>query len=95
MAVSGVFAGVLEESSGKIAGKLLEIFPGPRNALNSRILGTAKGKPATNIGWVHTALDLAPTFRAGCFQNRQFQPSRVFLTSLQSKEGRQAVSDRG
>ena len=50
VAVSGVFAGVLEESSGKISGKLLEFFPESRNAMNSRISGTGKGKPAGNIG---------------------------------------------
>ena len=50
--VSGVFAGVLEESSGKIPGKLLEKFSPEfsRNAMNSRIWGTGKGKPAGDIG---------------------------------------------
>ena len=51
MAVSGVCAGVLEQSSGKIPGKLLDFFfSESRNALNSRILGTGKGKPARNLG---------------------------------------------
>ena len=54
MAVSRVIAGVLEDSSGKTPGKLLEIF--------SRI---AKGKPAGNIG--STLPGTLPTLRAGCF----------------------------
>ena len=53
MAVSGVFAEVLEESSGKTPGKLLEIFPESQNATNTRI------RPYCQ--------DLVPTFRAGCF----------------------------
>ena len=63
VAVSGVFAGVLEESSREIPGKLVENFSELRNALNSRISGTGKGKPAE----VHTALDIVLTFRGGCF----------------------------
>ena len=39
--------GKLRESPGKIAGK---IFPEPRNATNSMISGTGKGKPAGNLG---------------------------------------------
>ena len=50
VAVSGIGSGVPEENSGKIAGKLLEIFPESRNASNSRIWGTGKGKPAANLG---------------------------------------------
>ena len=49
-AVSGVCSGVLEENSGKVPGKLLEIFPEPQNATHSRISGTGKGKPAGNLG---------------------------------------------
>ena len=48
VAVSGVCSGVLEENSGKIAGKFL---PESRNAtIISRISGTGKGKPAGNLG---------------------------------------------
>ena len=47
VAVSGVFAGVLQESRGKIPGKY---FPESPNATNSRISGTGKGKPAGNLG---------------------------------------------
>ena len=66
VAVSGVFAGVLQENSGKIQGKIAGFFPETRNnALNCRISGTGKGKPAGNLG--PTLQDLVPTFRAGCF----------------------------
>ena len=50
MAVSGISSAVPEERSREIAGKLLEKFPEARNALNSRISGTGKGKPAANLG---------------------------------------------
>ena len=50
VAVSGVLAGVLEESPRKIPGKLLDNFPESPNATNSRISGTGKGKPAGNLG---------------------------------------------
>ena len=50
VAVFRVCSGVPEENSGKVAGKLLDIFPESQNAANSRILGTGKGKPATNLG---------------------------------------------
>ena len=51
MAVSGIRSGVLEENCGKVPGKLLgKIFPESRNATNSRISGTGKGKPAGNLG---------------------------------------------
>ena len=40
-------AGKFRENSGKIAGKF---FPESRNATNSRISGTGKGKPAGNLG---------------------------------------------
>ena len=43
MPVSGVCTGVLEASSGKNPGKLLDNFPVSRNALNSGISGTGKG----------------------------------------------------
>ena len=75
VAVPGVFAGVLEESSGKITGKN---FP---NRQMLQILGfRAPGKANLPQTLGPHCLDLVPTFRAGCFsQNRQFQPSRVFL----------------
>ena len=50
MAVSGVCSGVPEENSGKVPGKLLEIFSESRNATNSMISDTGKGKPAGNLG---------------------------------------------
>ena len=61
MAVSGVCSGVPEENSGKVPGKLLEFFffPGSRNAINSRISGTGKGKPDGNFGF-DTAGTLSP-----------------------------------
>ena len=50
VAVSGVCLGVLQESSGKVPGKLLEkMFAELRNATNSRISGTGKGRPAGNL----------------------------------------------
>ena len=50
MAVSGVDTGVPEENSGKLPGKLMEMFPEAPNATNSRISGTGKGKAAGNLG---------------------------------------------
>ena len=62
VAVSGVFAGVLE----KIPGKLLENF--------SRIVKCYKfwdfghrERQTCREPWVHTARDLVPTFQVGCF----------------------------
>ena len=79
MTVSGLFAGVLEEKSGNISGKLLEkTNPESRSALNSRISGTAKGKPAANIGSTLPWTLSRPSSVAGVFRNRQLQPSRVF-----------------
>ena len=75
MAVSGILAGVLEESPGKIPGKLLEnCSPESPNATNSRISGTGKGKPAGNLGSPHCR-DLVPTFRAGCFLKKSTVPA--------------------
>ena len=78
MAVSGVFAGVLEESAGKTPGKLLENCPESRNALHSRISGTGKGKPAANIGSTLPWTLCRPSMQ-GVFRNRQLRPSQDFL----------------
>ena len=65
----------------KISGKSQEscwkMFPELRNALNSRIWGTGKGRPAANL-LPHRPEPCRPSAR-GCFWKRQFQPSRVFL----------------
>ena len=66
MAVSGVFAGVLEESSRKISGKLLEKFS--RIAKMLQILGfRAPGKANLPGTLGPHCRDLVPTFPAGCF----------------------------
>ena len=73
----GLFGGS-KEHSGKVPGKLLEKLSESRNATNSGISGTKKGKPARNLGpalWTFSP----PSVRGVCW-NRQFQPSRVFLT---------------
>ena len=50
VAVSGVLAGVLEQSPGKIPGKLLEkCFPN-RQMLQLLDFGHREGKPAGNLG---------------------------------------------
>ena len=67
------FRGKLQESPGKISGKNV---PESRNATNSKISGTGKGKPAANVD---TARTLSPPSVRGDFRNRQFQLSRVFL----------------
>ena len=63
--------GKFRENRGKIAGT---IFPHRRTLqiLGFRALGKAN-LPGT---FGRHCLDLIPTFRAGCFLNRQFQPSR-------------------
>ena len=65
VAVSGVYSGVLEENSrespGKIAGKC---FPNREVLQNSRISGTAKGKPAGNLG--KTLPGPCPHLPCGC-----------------------------
>ena len=71
----GSAGGKFRENSGKITGK---IYPESRNALNSRILGTGKGKPAGNIGSTLPWTLCRPSVR-DVFRNRQLQPSRVFL----------------
>ena len=50
VAVSGVCSGVPEKKSGKVPAPLLEKFPELRNATNSKISVTGKGKPAKNLG---------------------------------------------
>ena len=54
----GCFWGFLQEFWRK--------FPESRHALNSRISGHWE-RETCRKHWVHTALDLVPTFRAGCF----------------------------
>ena len=46
----GVYLGVPEENSRKALRKSRKISPISRNATNSRISGTGKGKPAANLG---------------------------------------------
>ena len=74
-----VFLGSLREFWGKVPGKLLEKNPESRNALNSRISGTGKRKPAANIGSTLPWNLCRPSVR-GIFRNRQLQRSRVFLS---------------
>ena len=62
VAVSGVFAGVLEECSGENCWKK---FPEAPNATNSGISGTGKGKPAGNLG--STLLCPSPHLPCGVF----------------------------
>ena len=50
VAVSGVCLGVPEENSGKAPGNSWKCLAGAPNAVNSRISGTRKGKPAGNLG---------------------------------------------
>ena len=78
MAVSGVFAGVLEESPGKIPGKLLErIFP---NRQMLQILGfRAPGKANLPGTLGPHCRDLVPTFRAGCFSKSTVPAFSSFL----------------
>ena len=65
----GCFWDLLGGSRGKFREKSRENcwknVPESRNALNSRISGTGKGKPAGNIG--STLPGPCPTFHAGCF----------------------------
>ena len=75
VAVSGVFAGVLEEVLGKFRENCWKNFPESPNATNSRIWGKAN-LPGT-LG--PHCRDLVPTFRAGCFSKSTVQPSRAFL----------------
>ena len=49
MAVSGVWSGVLKENSEKSRENCWKNFPGSRNATNSGISGTGKGKPAGTV----------------------------------------------
>ena len=76
----GCFRGLFGGSPGKLRespGKLLENFSESRNATNSRIWGTGKGKPAANLGCTPPRTLSRPSAQ-GIFWNRQFQPSRVF-----------------
>ena len=65
----GCFRGLFGGSRGKLPGSPRKIagkfFPNSRNATNSRISGTGKGKHAGNL--CPHCRDLVPTFRAGCF----------------------------
>ena len=72
-------------NSGKVAGKLLDIFLNRKNATNSGILGTGKGKPAENLG-VDTVQDVVPTFCAGVFaiNNRAKLPETLYLELQQA-----------
>ena len=65
MAVSGVFAGALQESSGKFRENCWNIFPN-REMLYIWDFGHQERQTCCKH-WVHTALDLVPTFHAGCF----------------------------
>ena len=64
-----LFPGSVRGFSRKTPGKSRESCwkkcPESRNATNSRISGTGKGKPAGNLG--PHCRHLVPTFRAGCF----------------------------
>ena len=50
MAVCGIRAGVSEKVRGKSWENRWIMFPVSRNAPNSRISGTGKGKPPENLG---------------------------------------------
>ena len=71
----------------KIPGKSQEncwkMFPESRHALNSRISGTGKGKPAANLRSTLPGTLSRPSVR-GAFWNRQLQPSRVLLNFKQA-----------
>ena len=62
-AVAISFRGPPGGSRGKLLGKSWEDCWKSRDAANSRISGTGKGKPAGNLH----CQSLAPTFCAGCF----------------------------
>ena len=66
MAVSGVLAGVLEESFGKVPGKLLEKFF-PKHEMQQMLGFRAPGKANLPGTLGPHCQDLVPTFRAGCF----------------------------
>ena len=57
---------VPEENSRKISGKLGKNTPSSRNASDSRILGTGKGKPAPNLGSTLARTWSPPSVRGFC-----------------------------
>ena len=69
-AVAGIWSGVFEENSRKIAGRLREIFPESRDALTSSTSGTEKDKPAANLGSTLPGTLSQPSVRGFLF-NRQ------------------------
>ena len=77
-----LFLGSVRGFSRKTPGKCWEncwkIFPESRNATNSRIWGSGKGKPAGNLG--PTLPGPCPHLPSGVFfLNRQLRPFRVLL----------------
>ena len=76
----GCFWDLLGGSRGKLQGKLLEKCLESQNALNSRISGTGKGKPAGNLG--STLLGDGPTFCEVFFLKSTFLTFSSFLHVL-------------
>ena len=64
VAISGISSRVLNENPGKSRKKYRENWPEPRHAINYRIPGKWKGKPAAKP--CDTALKLDPIFCVGC-----------------------------
>ena len=66
VAVSGVCSGVLEENSRKVPGKLLENFSRIAKCCKFQDFGHRERQTCREL-WAHTADNLVPAFRAGCF----------------------------
>ena len=76
--VSGVSSGAPGGIPGKLREKCWKTFPESRNATNSRLWSTGKGKPAASLGSTQSWTLTQPSVQ-DVFWNRQFQPSRVFV----------------
>ena len=89
VAVSGVFAGVLEESSGKVPGNFSRIA----KCCKFQDFGHRE-RQTCREPWVHTAGTLSLPSVRGVFRNRQFQPSRVFLKQGKNRSCQKSLCRR-
>ena len=79
VAVSGVGSGVPGENSGKVPGRLLDNFSQIAKCYKFSDFGHQERQTCRE------RVTLSPPSVRGLFWNRQFQPSRVFLTNKNSK----------